>query len=496
MSKADFTEANRLRVENGDSPFVNARNGAVGTINSRSRTYDIPLSFLAYGIIDHDHLDHSAAMDYVGSLGVNITRNSSAGMGEASNIEEVFAFIEGLEAKRPNLDYEIDGAVVKADLAADRDEAGFTSRAPRWGIAWKYPAESRTTVLKKIELQLGRTGAITPVAVLEPVFVGGATVSQVTLHNATEIARKDLREGDTVWVRRAGEVIPEIVAVQLSSRQEDSVPWAPPTECPRCKGELNTSQKVWRCKRGRDCGLAEAIYYYASRPCLDIESIGDKLAAVLVEKNLVSDVSGLYSLTLGQLSGLERMGATSAANVLAEIEKSKNQPLSRVFAGLGVRLTGVRMSRRLASHFGSMDAILSATLEDLAKVEGVGEGRALSIFNELKELSPVIKSLAAAGVNMTEPGFGQAEDSSPKPLRNPDGSPKSVVVTGTVPGMGRQEAQEAVIRLGGKPSSGVSKKTDLVVVGESAGSKGDKAVALGLTIMKAEDFALLAASTQ
>lgn len=494
MSNENFTEANTLRVANGETAFVNARNGAAGTIRSKSRAYDIPLSFLAYGVLGYDHLDHSEAMAFVSSLGVKITKDSKAGMGEASDIKEVLKFIQELSDKRGDLDFEIDGAVIKADLAADRDEAGFTSRAPRWGIAWKYPADSRTTILKKIELQVGRTGAVTPVAVLEPVFVGGTTVGQVTLHNATEIARKDLREGDTVWVRRAGEVIPEVVAVQLSERKEDSVPWTPPSACPRCGGDLNTTQKVWRCKRGRECGLGEAIYYYASKACLDIESIGEKLARVLVDKQLVKDVSDLYSLSSEQLSGLERMGATSAQNVLSEIEKSKSQPLSRVFAGLGVRLTGVRMSRRLASHFGSMDAILSASIEDLSKVEGVGDGRALSIFNELQELAPVISALAKAGVNMSEPGFGEAENDSPKPLRKEDGTPKSVVVTGSVPGFSRTEAQEAVIRLGGKPSGSVSKKTDLVVIGENAGSKEAKAIELKLEIMSAEDFAKLASS--
>lgn len=474
MSDKDFEQANAAREANGDLPFVNPRNGASGALRAKERNYDIPLTFYAYALVGHDDLDHSEAMRYINSLGVQTTAQSSAGMAEAKNIAEVIEAIGALEKKRSTLGFAVDGAVVKADKAQERIKAGFTSRAPRWGIAWKYPADTRTTKLLDIELQLGRTGAVTPVAVLEPVFVGGTTISSVTLHNASEIARKDIRIGDTVWVRRAGEVIPEIVAVNVKERKEGAEPWVPPTKCPRCEAELNTTQKVWRCTRGKACGISEAIYYYASKPCLDVQMIGKVLARALVDKGLVEDPSDLYKLTVEQLTDIERMGNLKAQKVLDQLEKSKSQPLARVFAGLGIRHSGVRMSATIASHFGSMEAIEAASVEDFEKIDGVGPERAKFITTELAELKNVIENLRQAGVNMLEPGFGE-KDNAPKPLRKKDGTPMSVVVTGSIEGLGRIEAQEAVVRLGGKPSGSVSKATDVVVIGENPGSKAAKA---------------------
>lgn len=492
MTDDDFAKANELRVDNGKIPFVNPRNGAAGAVRAKDRLYDIPLNFLAYSVLGHDEKDHSEAMDYLHSLGVSTTNQSKAPMVKASNITEIIKAIEDLGTKRGRLGFDIDGAVIKANKATDRDEAGSTSRAPRWAVAWKYPPDTRKTILKDIILQVGRTGAIAPVAVLEPVYVGGAVNGRGTLHNATEIGRKDLRIGDAVWIRRAGEVIPEIIAVHLPDRPEGLKSWEPPTKCPRCEGGLNKSQKVWRCLKGRECGLAESVYYFGHKDCMYIKTLGKKLAAQLVEEKLVNDIGDVYYQDYDKIKNLERMGAKSADNFFDELEKAKSQPLSHVFASLGVRLTGRRMSKTLADHFGSMEAIENATFEELTEIDGVGDARAVSIMAGVAELKPVIQKLKDAGVNMVEPGFGEVDDSiGEKPFRNTDGTPKSIVITGSIPGLGRDAAKAELVRLGGKESSSVSKKTDLVIVGESPGSKATKAEQLGIKIMTGQEYAQL-----
>lgn len=489
MTDEDFEAANLARLDAGEKAFVNPRNAAAGTLRAEKRAYRIPLSFLAYAVVDLDDLDHSSAMARVHELGVRTTADSNVGMTLCSSIDEVVKAIEELGARRAELGFAVDGAVVKADRAIDRDEAGFTSRAPRWGIAYKYPADARMTRLVDITVDTGRTGRMTPVAVLEPVFVGGTTITSATLNNVGHIAARDIRIGDMVWVRRAGEVIPEVTAPQLSERPEGTSPWEPPAVCPNCGSVWDKSQKVWRCPQGRACNAGPSLRYAVSRPCLDIEGFGDKLVDALVDRGDIADVGDIYALDAATIATIERMGETSAANVMAEIDRSKGQPLSRVFAALGVRLTGTRMSRRIARHFQTMDAICSATVEQLAEVDGIGTVRATSIVEELAELAPVIGKLVAAGVNMTEPGLvpSGGAGSAGLPLAG-----KKVVVTGTVPGLSRTEAQEAVERLGGKASGSVSRATDLVVVGEGAGSKEQKAHDLGIEVMAAEEFVRLA----
>lgn len=501
MTDSDFERANELRLEHGENAFANPRNAAAGSLRAQDRKYDVPLSFLAYAVheVSGQRLvpaKHSEAMSYIASLGVKTTGMSSAGMPVVKTIAEVADAIEALGARRAQLGFAVDGAVVKADSYDEQAEAGFSSRAPRWGIAYKYPADTRTTKLTGIELEPGRTGILTPRAVLAPVSVGGVTITSATLHNPDEVARKDVRIGDTVWVRRAGEVIPEVVSVKLDERTEDAQPWTPPSVCPRCGGDIDKSQKRWRCVRGRACGAAESIGYFASRDAMDIEGLGDKLVIALVAGGHVTDVADLYQLDLATLAGLERMGETSAKNVLAELEKSKSQPLSRVFTGLGVRMTGRSMSRRIAKHFGTLEAIRAADVEKMQEVEGVGPERAATIVAELAELAPVIDRLVAAGVSTVEPSaaVSTGADGELLPFQKlADGKvvPMSVVVTGSVPGLTRTEAQEAVERLGGKASSSVSKKTDVVVVGDGAGSKADKAEALKVKVMPAEEYAEL-----
>jgi DNA ligase (NAD+) len=579
MTDDDFIRANAMRTGHGEPAFAHPRSAAAGTLRAQDRPYDAPLSFLAYAVHgldsaalavagldraglggagldrvaldgagpdgvgldgagldgagpDEEPMPHSAAMALLGDLGVATTASSAAGMPLCATVDDVLAAVQALSANRGSLGFGVDGAVIKADQPRDRELAGFSSRAPRWGIAYKFPADTRTTTLLRIDVQVGRTGVITPVAVLAPVVVGGVTVTSATLHNFDDLVRRNVRPGDTVFVRRAGDVIPEITGAKLDERPADAVPFDPPTQCPRCGGDIDRSQKRWRCTQGRACGAHESLAYYATRDSMDIEGLGDKIIDLIVTAGLVTDPADLYDLDVPTLAGLNRMGEISATKLVANIQGSKTRPLSRVLTGLGVRMTGRSMSRRLARHFGTMDALLAATVDDLQQVEGVGPERALTIAAELVELTSVISKLAQRGVNLTEPGvtprqpgaatpgaaggagvagldsgagvagtvgggvgldagaqLGGVVPTGPLPLQHPDGTPMTVVVTGSVPGLTRNEGNEAVERLGGKSSGSVSKRTDLVVVGDGAGSKAAKAEELGVRILPAETFA-------
>jgi len=503
MTDADFERANALRTGHGEPAFAHPRSAAAGTLRAQDRAYDAPLSFLAYAVhglggAEGEPMPHSAAMATIEDLGVATTAGSAAGMPVCGSIDEVLAAVQALNARRGTLGFGVDGAVIKADQPKDRSLAGSSSRAPRWGIAYKFPADTRTTTLLRIEVQVGRTGVITPVAVLEPVQVSGVMVASATLHNFDDLVRRNVRAGDTVFVRRAGDVIPEVTGAKLDERPADSVPFDPPTHCPRCGGEIDRSQKRWRCTQGRACGARESLAYYAARDSMDIEGLGDKIIDMVVEAGLVTDPADLYNLDVPTVAALERMGEVSATKLVAGIQGSRTQPLSRVLTGLGVRMTGRSMSRRLARHFGTMQALLEASVEDLQQVEGVGPERAVMIAAELVELAPVIAKLIERGVNMTEPGArtpaAPVQEDGPTavlPLQRPDGTPMTVVVTGSVPGLTRNEGNEVVENLGGKSSGSVSKRTDLVVVGDGAGSKADKAEQLGVRILPADRFAAL-----
>lgn len=504
MTDADFVRANELRIAHGGQAFANPRNAAAGTLRAQDRAYAAPLSFFAYAVHDlpgGDGLRHSEAMDRISRLGVATTAGSTAGMPRCTSLDEVVAAVEMLGAGRGRLGFAVDGAVIKADRAEDRTDAGSSSRAPRWAIAYKFPADTRTTRLAGIEVQVGRTGVITPVAVLEPIQVGGVVVTSATLHNFDDLVRRDVRVGDIVFVRRAGEVIPEITGAKLDERPADAVAFTPPVTCPRCGGDIDRTQKRWRCVQGRACGAGEALAYFAARDSMDIEGLGDKIVNVLVAADLVTDPADLYDLDTATLAALDRMGRTSAVKLVANIQASKAQPLSRVLTGLGVRMTGRSMSRRLACHFATMQALCAATVEHLQQVDGVGPERAATIAAELVDLAPVIARLTERGVTMTEPGgaapgTAATADSRSLPLRTADGTPMTVVVTGSVPGLTRNEGNEAVETLGGKSSGSVSQRTDLVVIGAGAGSKAQKAEDLGLRTMTADTFAaLLAAHT-
>ncbi|MFG3701438.1 NAD-dependent DNA ligase LigA [Micromonospora sp. NPDC047620] len=507
MTDADFAVANEMRTGYGEPPFAHPRSAAAGTLRAEGRAYDAPLSFIAYGVRGAvtgptGETSHSTEMTALADLGVRTTAaTSSVGLTVCLTLDEVLAAVEALGAARGVIGFGVDGAVVKIDGSRDRELAGSSSRAPRWGVAYKFPADTRTTRLLGIEVQIGRTGVVTPVAVLEPVQISGVTVTSATLHNFDDLTRRDVRVGDVVFVRRAGDVIPEITGAKLDERDPTSAPYEPPGDCPRCGGELDRTQKRWRCLRGRACGAHEALAYFATRDAMDIEGLGDKIVQMLVGVGMVTDPADLYDLEPAALLTLDRMGSVSAAKLVASIQASRQRPLSRVLIGLGVRMTGRALSRRIARHFGSMRALLDASIEDLQRVEGIGPDRAATIAADLVELTPVIDKLVARDVNMVEPGAASPDEAGPAApgpgaalLRRPDGAPMRVVVTGAVPGLNRNEGNEAVERLGGSASSSVSARTDLVVVGEGAGSKADKAAALGVRVMPAARFAALIAA--
>lgn len=517
LTDEQFTAANELRLANGDKPFVNPRNGVAGALRgSKDRTYVIPMTFFAYQVLplpesypgtrpDADS-DYSAAIALLGELGVSTAATSPAQIAVVETVEAAQEYIDSLLARRADLGFGIDGAVIKADSPADRQQAGSSSRAPRWGIAFKFPADSRLTTLEEVIWQLGRTGVITPRARVKPVFVGGTTVTYATLHNPNDLARQGLMIGDTVMVLRAGEVIPRIEGAVVSARTGAEIPIEAPQVCPNCGSEIDRSQERWRCTRGRKCALPQSIRYAVARDCWDIESVGEKLVRQLVDNGLVTDVADVFTLTEEQLLTLERMGRTSAAKVLAEVEKAKSQPLARTLTALGVRGTGRSMSRRIARYFATMDGIQAADATAFEEVDGIGPERAPIIVEELIELAPVIEKLRQAGVSMVEPGVtarwpraeseaGPGEESNAEalPLEGENGKPMSVVVTGKMTGplesLSRNEMNELIERAGGKSSGSVSKNTGLLVAAEEGSSKYKKAQDLGIPIETPEEFA-------
>ena len=484
FSRDAFESANVARLGSGKDAYVNARNAAAGALRADSLGYDVALSFFAHGQVGLDADSHADALALLAAAGIPVGA-PEVPLSVHHDATSVITAVEAIAAARTSLPFEIDGAVVKVNDLGEQSKLGFSSRSPRWGIAVKFPAEEVLGIVSAIEVQIGRLGTITPVAKLDPpVFVGGTHVSSVTLHNFDDLAKRDVRIGDTVVVRRAGDVIPEIVRVRTDDRPVERAPFPAPALCPRCGSDIDRSQIRWRCVRGRQCGLVEALVYAASRDALDIEGLGEKVVSQLVAGGHVSDIADLFTLRADQFNSLERMGEVSSRNLLERIEVAKTAPLHRVFTAVGVRMTGRSMSRRLARRFGTMDALRAASVVDLAAVDGVGPERAQTIVEELIELGPVLDKLTSAGVNMNEP---ETLTVSEGPLAG-----KTVVVTGNLGSLSRTEAQAAVERLGGKPTSSVSKKTDLLVIGAAAGAqKVEKAAELGVDTMTGADFLTL-----
>jgi DNA ligase (NAD+) len=496
MFKQAFIDLNARQRQRGDKEFVNPRNAAAGSLRQLDSriTAGRPLSFFAYGVgAGAEHLaagTHAEVMDLLADWGFPVAAERRVVQGARG----LLAYFAEIGEKRPQLPYDIDGVVYKVNRLAAQEQLGFVSRAPRFAIAHKFPAEEATTEVLGIDVQVGRTGAITPVARLKPVFVGGVTVTNATLHNEDEVRRKDVRVGDTVIVRRAGDVIPEVVAVVLDKRPSRDLfggeplhpPFAMPTTCPECDSaiEKGIDEAIARCTGGLFCPAQrkQALIHFAARRAMDIEGLGDKLVEQLVDGGLVHSPADLYALTVETLAGLERMGEKSAQNLVEAIAKSKQTSLARFIFGLGIRNVGEATARDLARHFGQLDALLAADAEALQQVPDVGPVVAASIVAFVKESHNrvIIDRLLAAGLVWQE---SEGVSAVPQVF-----SGKTLVLTGTLPTLKRDEAKAMIEAAGGKVAGSVSKKTDYVVAGEEAGSKLEKARELNVTVIDEAQF--------
>ena len=493
MRRDDFealNERQRQRIASGakgEKTFVNPRNAAAGAVRQLDSRIaaDRPLSFFAYGLgqvtpAAHQPLPwqtHHEMLMQLKAWGFPVAEQTAVVHGANGLV----AFHRDMAAQRDNLPYDIDGVVYKVDDLALQQQLGFVTREPRWAVAHKYPAQEEMTRVLAIDVQVGRTGKLTPVAKLAPVFVGGVTVTNATLHNEDEARRKDVRVGDTVIVRRAGDVIPEVVSVVLDKRLHESQLFSMPRHCPVCgsEAEREEGEADYRCSGGLYCPAQrkQAILHYAQRRALDIEGLGDKLVDQLVDGGLVSNLADLYRLQLDALAGMDRMAEKSAQNLLDALAKSRQTTLPRFLFGLGIRHVGEATAKELARHFGQLDAIMAASEDALLQVADIGPIVAHSIHTFFAQAHnrEVVQALRDAGVHWTE---GEALAPTEMPL-----SGLTVVLTGTLSSMGRDEAKDKLEALGAKVAGSVSKKTSYVVAGAEAGSKLEKAQALGVPVL-------------
>jgi DNA ligase (NAD+) len=496
MTRSGFLAMNQRLEAEGVKTFVNPRNAAAGSLRQLDPKVAArrPLVFWAYALGQHEGYalptTHWDMLEDLRGFGFRVSGLAR----RVEGVEGCMDFYRGLLQQREGLDYDIDGVVYKLDALAGREELGQVARAPRWAIAHKFPAEEATTVLENIEFQVGRTGAVTPVARLRPVFVGGATVSNATLHNADEMARKDVHIGDTVVVRRAGDVIPEVVRVLTEHRPANAVAARVPDQCPVCGGHVERpeGEAVARCTNGLSCPAQRfaALAHFVSRRAMDIEGLGEKLLMQLLEAGRIESPADLYGLTVEELAALDRMGEKSAANVVAAIDRSRQTEFGRFLFALGVRDVGEVTARNLAAHFRSLDALCAAAVADaptlhaekdkdrcpqlraVADVGAVVAAQICAFFTEDRNLE-VIRRLLEAGVQWPPPVAGQADG----PL-----SGQSFVITGTLP-LPRDEVAAMIERAGGRLLGSISRKTDFLVAGEAAGSKLAKAEKLGVTVV-------------
>ena len=484
MRRDDFERLNERQREKGERTYINPRNTAAGAVRQLDPaiTAQRPLSFFAYGLGEVRGWTlpptHSATLDALADFGVPVSADRAVVAGAAG----LAAFHAAMGARRDALPFDIDGVVYKVNSLALQQRLGFVTREPRWAVAHKYPAQEQMTRLNGIDIQVGRTGKLTPVAKLEPVFVGGTTVSNATLHNLFELRRKGVRIGDTVIVRRAGDVIPEVVGRVPGARPAYVPNFRMPRACPVC-GSTVLREKGGidhRCTGGLFCAAQrkQALLHFAGRRAMDIEGLGDKLVDQLVDGGLIRTLPELYTLGVAKLSALERMADRSAAKLVAALERSKRTTLARFLYGLGIRHVGESTARDLARHFGTLDRLMDAGVDRLLEVEDVGPVVAQSIrtFFDQAHNREVVEQLRAAGVAWPE-HEGEA-DTSPKPLAG-----RTLVLTGTLPALTRDEAKALIEAAGGKVAGSVSRKTDYVVAGAEAGSKLDKARELGVALL-------------
>jgi DNA ligase (NAD+) len=489
MTRKAFDAMNRQQEETGGKIFVNPRNAAAGSVRvlDPSITARRRLEFFAYYLLvdgEAPFPKHSESLQALKQLHFRASEDWKL----CDGIEEVFAYCDAWEPKRENLPYEIDGVVIKVNSLGIQRELGFTAKAPRWAIAYKYPARQETTVVNDIRVQVGRTGTLTPVAVLEPVQVGGVTVSRSTLHNMDEIERLGLQIGDTVLIERAGEVIPHVLKVTKEGANRK--PFRMPKNCPECGSAIHRDEGevAYRCVNAAcPAKRKESLLHFASRHAMDINGLGDKIVDQLVDKGMVKDVADLYTLKLDDVAELERMGEKSAQNLLEQIAASKKLSLARLIYALGIRMVGERTGQLLAEHFSSLDELAEAKEEQLFEVTEVGPKVAAAIAEFFSESAnrKIIKKLDKAGVRPT---------AEKRVLKSQKFAGKSFVFTGALANRSREEAGQLVMQHGAKVSGSVSKKTDYVVVGTDPGSKYDKAKELGVPILTEPEFEKLLGS--
>ena len=495
MWRTDFEAMNTRQLAIGEKTFINPRNAAAGSLRQLDAriTASRPLRFFAYGIgtVEElpEHIDtHAKLLDWYAQIGLPICPLREV----AQDVEGLLAFYQKISQVRSQLPYDIDGVVYKVNEMAHYPTLGYISRAPRFAIAHKFPAEEMMTEVLDIEVQVGRTGAITPVARLKPVFVGGVTVANATLHNEDEVRRKDIWRGDTVVVRRAGDVIPEVVAVAVPGARTPADYFHIPTECPVCQSPVVrlAEEAIARCSGGIACMAQrkQAIEHFASRLAMNIDGLGEKLVEQLVDTGMVKTPADLYRLSIEQMENLERMGKKSAENLSQAIEHSKKTTLARFIYALGIRQVGESTARDLARHFGDLAPIQNADIEELLYVPDVGPIVAQSIraFFEKEHHQLMIRQLQEVGIYWSEPNSGSLSEERNPLNRTFQG--KTVVLTGTLDSMSRDEAKNILLAQGGKVSGSVSRKTNYVVAGKEAGSKLSQAQELGVTILGEEEF--------
>jgi DNA ligase (NAD+) len=490
MSKKGFAALNKHQAKIGEKTFVNPRNAAAGSLRQLDPklTASRPLEIYCYGVgqVDDETLPntHTGILEQLKEWGLRVSTEVKAVQG----IEGCLSYYRAMGEKRDKLAYDIDGVVYKVNRIDLQQRLGFISRAPNWAVAHKFPAQEEMTELLKVDWNVGRTGAVTPIARLKPVFVGGATVSNATLHNMDEIERKDVREGDFVIIRRAGDVIPELVSVVTSQRPKNTRKIKLPTHCPVCGSDVERpeGEAVARCTGGLFCAAQRktAIQHFASRRAMDIEGLGEKLVAQLVDLDMVHDVADIYALSKEQIAGLERMADKSAQNVIDALDKSKVTTLERFLYALGIPDVGETTAQTLARHYGDLEPIMQADEETLQQVPDVGPivAEHIAHFFQEKHNRDVIAKLIKAGVRWEKVTVSKKAQTL---------TGKTFVITGTLEHFSRDEAKEKLQALGGKVTGSVSKKTDYVIVGADPGSKYDKAIELGVEILDEEGFVKL-----
>ena len=486
LTREDFDAINKTRAEQEEPLFANPRNTAAGSLKLQDPRLvaERNLSFFAHGLLtpQSQRERHSESLESLERLGFAVNPERR----QCNTTEEIVDYWRTWDRDREPLPYEIDGIVVKVDDLGQQRRLGATAKSPRWAFAFKFSAERVRTRLLKIALQVGRTGVVTPVAELEPVLLAGSTVGRATLHNAEELERKDIREGDTVVLEKGGDVIPKVISVVEADRPPGARPFEFPKTCPVCDAVLvkDESEVAVRCvNSGCPAQLKGRIRHFAGRTTMDIEGLGHALVDQLVDNELIHDVGDLYSLEVETVAELDRMAEKSAQNLMAALERSKSRPFHNVLFALGIRHVGATVARTLADHFGSIDRLRDAPAEEIEAVHEIGAAIAQSVHAFLRDENnaAVIDKLRAAGLNLEAE---QQAAARPKPL---DG--KTVVITGSLSRWGRQQAQDAVRSAGGKPTSSVSRKTDYVVIGDNPGSKEEKAKNLGVKILTEDKFA-------